>query len=426
MLYNDLTQTQTENFWHLLEYAQKNQLDALKEIYPDIIRRRDLDLYRNNLLDFIMMNQIDFANLDEWLNSLKENCNNTIVHLEYISINQKKKTTHNNLHTKLNEHYVNILDVERNSLKDPKITLLNKTKNDLEITITVPAIKLKEEKSITPFSNNKKVLIQQPALYFIYIWFDISNNCFTVSLPPTKDYYSVWGITTKKNLADILTRKSLDFMEEIIGDIELTSPKWVNKALRQITQDYYYHNNPEVEAELNKINTIKKKNELKENNINPLENYISNLSSIFNNEVVLQRINKGLEKILEKELIAHFGLNPCRHPFEVFLQEVNKGDTTFHSRNGYSNNEKNIPSLATRDTILSILDSGSLKAIGLKYYSKSNETVPYKFICKDDWFILEQTNEARTAKELAKNVLAEFKNYKGSESTLNERTKSTT
>lgn len=227
-------------------------------------------------------------------------------------------------------------------------------------------------------------------------------------------------------MPDILTRKTIDFLEDLIGDIELTSPNWVNKALRDITNEYYYHNNSEIELELESISKNKKIFEIT-NEKDVIEEYFSTLSPIFNNDVSLQRIKNSLDKIIEKELTVHFGLNPCHHPFEVFLQEVNKGDTTFKSRNGSNGSTtqdvKTLPSLSTRDTILSILDSSSLKVLGLKYYSNTNETVPYKFICKDNWFILEQTNDTGTKKELVKNVLTEFKAYKGSEPISNKRTK---
>ncbi|MFW7187919.1 MULTISPECIES: hypothetical protein [unclassified Lysinibacillus] len=423
MLYNQLTQSQIDNLWHLLEYSQLHQLNNLRKSFPEIIKKRDLELYRNNVLEFIMLNEIEIEDLFDWLNTLKQDSNNTIVHMEFSTIESKKKINFAELSRKFNNTSLKILDISRNEIEKPIFSLVNNIKNEIELTLVVPARKLKEEKQNFPINNNRKTLIQQPALYFIYIWFDFSQKSITFSLPSTKEYFSIWDVTTKKNLPDILTRKTIDFLEDIIGDIELTSPNWVNKALRDITNEYYYHNNSEIELELENISKNKKMFESSNEN-DVIEEYFSTLSPIFNNEVTLQRIKNAIDKVIEKELTAHFGLNPCRHPFEVFLQEVNKGDTTFKSRNGSTNHDmKNLPSLSTRDTILSILDSSSLKVLGLKYYSDTNETVPYKFICKDNWFILEQTNETGTTKELVKNVLTEFKAYKGSEPISNTRTK---
>lgn len=422
MFYSDLTQDQIYNLSHLLDYAQLKQLNDLQGKYTDIVKKRDLILYRNNVLQTIMLNQIEIENLLDWFNTLKQNNNNTIVHAEYASINEKKRSYTKNIVKKFQQLEKSIIDISRLTITEPVITSVGLNSNEIELTLLVPARILKEEDKNFPVQNQRTVFIQEHAFYFIYIWINNDNEekNITFSLPSTTNYHSVWGVTSKKNIADLLTKKSLEFLENILGDIKLVPPKWVNSALRKITSEYYYHNNKEIEEELKKIEERKKLLEKSSTLIN-ITDYFSTISPILNNDVSLKRIEKAIDKIIEKELIAKFGLNNCHHPFEVFLQEVNKGETTFKSRNGVSNNEKKgLPSIDTRDTIISILDSSSLKVIGLKYYSKDDQTVPYKFICKENWFILEQTNDTGTQKELVKNVLTEFKNYKGCESITNK------
>lgn len=176
MLYNQLTQSQIDNLWHLLEYAQLHQLNNLRNIFPEIIKKRDLDLYRNNVLEFIMLNEIDIEDLFDWFNTLKQDCNNTIVHMEYSSIEKKKRVNIAELSKNLNNTSLKILDVSRNEIEKPIFSLVNNNKNEIELTLVAPARKLKEEKQNFPINNNRKTLIQQPALYFIYIWLDINQK----------------------------------------------------------------------------------------------------------------------------------------------------------------------------------------------------------------------------------------------------------
>lgn len=420
MYYSELSQNQVENLSDLLAYANKPQLDELQEKYNEIVRKRDLENYRNNVLQTIMLSTINIDVIYDWFTNLKENTNNTIVHFEYEKIKGKNKYFTKSIIKNLESLKTDIFNVSPNEFTEPLITNISTKNSEIDMSFVLPA-KLQVEEKATFNNSDKKILIQKHAFYFTYVWINPNDNSISISFPPTSEYYSIMGLNNRKHIIHLLTQKIISFLTKILGEIQISNPEWVNKALRDITKEYYYHNNPKIEEELEKVET--QKNYIDTHKPEKgLKQYITTLSELFDNDFSIKRIEKALNVAIEKELIAYYELKPCHHQFEVFLHEVSKGTTSFKSKNGVSNNtNKSLPSIETRDIILSILDSGSLKTIGLKYFSKNGKSVPYKFSCKDRWFVLEQTNDAGTSKELVKHVLTEFKQYKGSEGTINKR-----
>lgn len=65
-----------------------------------------------------------------------------------------------------------------------------------------------------------------------------------------------------------------------------------------------------------------------------------------------------------------------------------------------------------RDIILNILDKATIKSIGLRYKSEIGLVVPYKFSCKEYYFLLEPLTTKQIERELVRDVLCQFKSYK--------------
>ncbi|MGE7022035.1 hypothetical protein [Solibacillus cecembensis] len=412
MYYNDLTQDQVNNLSHLLEYAQVNQLDELRSKFDEIVKRQKLDLYRNSVLQSIMLNNIKIEEIEGWLLKLKENSDNTIIHIECSLLKGKKKLINKKIISDLQNSQKNILDISHSTIKDPQIVDYMPNGNEIELTLLLPAKTLSEDGEQLK-TGNRTIYIQKSSLYHVYIWVNTDENTITLSLPSYSKYNSIWDIKNKRNMTDLLTEKIVKYLWGYTGEFEYKDLDWVNHALRKITNEYYYHNNPLIENEIAAI--INKKKSMEKNTFS-LNEYFANLSDSLNNDVCLKRINNAIDSAIERELISLYKMKTCPHPFEVFLHEISKGVTSYKSRSGTTNNQiKEPPSLDTRDIILKILNSGSLKSLGLKYYSDNLTSVAYKVICKENWIVLEQTNETGTSKELVKNVLSEFKTYKGSE-----------
>lgn len=414
MYYSDLTETQTFNFSHLLEYALKNQMDKLQQRYPDIIKKQKLNLYRDNIIQTIMHNNITIDEIYNWLCDLNLETSNTIIHFEYSKFgNSSIGSLSPKLIDTIESSKKHILSVSADEIENPELVNFSNNKDELELCILFPAKILKEERNV--FSQ-RKIYYQKSALYFTYVWINKKDKSITISLPPISIYHSIYDNSNKKNLVDFITRKTISFLESFLGDISFLENDWVNHALRKITGEYYYHNNPKIEKELEKIKQNKKSIDFNGEKISLID-VLSKLSDDLRNELTLKRLEKALDSAIERELILQYQMKPCQHPFEVFLHEVNKGPTTFKSRSGQLvDSTKALPQLDTRDIIMNMLESSSLKAIGLKFYSKE-ASVSYKITCKDKWFVLEQTNNTSTEKELVKRVLSEFKKYKGREYT---------
>lgn len=409
MYYSDLTDIQTLNFSYLLEYALKNQMDRLQERYPEIVRKQKLNLYRDNIIQTIMYNNIPIEDIYDWLCEMNLETANTIIHFEYNKLDNSPKEISKKVIDSIEISKKHILSISAKTIKEPELVNFNNTKDELELCILFPAKILKEERNV--FSQGK-IYYQKPGLYFTYVWINKNEKSVTISLPPISIYQSIFGNENKKFIIDFLTRKVISFLESFLGKIEISENDWVNYALRKITHEYYHHNNPIIEREIKNIREMKKSIEIDGKPVS-LNNVLSKLSEDLNNELTLKRLEKALDSAIEKELIAKYEMIPCNHPFEIFLHEVNKGPTTFKSRSGMMVDcTKPLPQFDTRDIILSMLESSSLKAIGLKFHSK-DAIVSYKITCKEKWFVLEQTNNTSTKKELVKSVLSEFKKYKG-------------
>lgn len=415
MYYSDLTDEQTLNFSHLMEYALKHQMDQLQSRYPDIVKKLRLNLYRDSIMQTIMHNNIKIEDIYDWLCGLNLETANTIVHFEYKTDVQSRNISDVSIQD-LESSKKHILSISADTIDKPELVNIEIADDLIELCILLPARILKEDRNIL---TQRKVYNQKAALYFVYVWINKKEQSVTISLPPFSIYQSILDNSNKKHLYDFLTRKTISFLESFLGKFEFVETDWVNHALRKITYEYYYHNNPEIEKELKKIKEKKKYINIKGETFS-LNNIIANLSEDLNNDVTLKRLEKALEASIEKELITKYNMKPCKHPFEVFLHEVDKGPTTFKSRSGSigsPNSSKPLPQLDTRDIIMSMLESSSYKAIGLKFYAPE-ATVSYRITCKDNWFMLEQANNTSTKKELVNSVLSEFKKYKGREYTL--------
>lgn len=406
MYYKDLTDAEVTNLSYLLEYANRFQMDILQQRYPNIIKRHKLEFYRNNIMQSIMHNTIKIENIINWLCQLKANCANTIIHLEFNSKNYSKLIFSNDTITKLNNIQKNILSFSKDSIKNIELIELSNSINEIELSLILPSTKIIETDAT---DLQGKVYHKENAFYFAYVWINRIDGSITFSLPSFAGYESINGNNKKRSFLDSTVKSLIKYFKEQIIDIDFLDTDWVTVALRKITDEYYSHNNPIIEKEMKKI---KLKFNDDKNQPTSIINQISALSDTLNNDICVRRIQKSLETAIEKELIAQYGLKPCKHPFEVFLHEVDKGPTTFKSRKGnVLEDEKVLPEIDTRDIIIKMLELSSIKAIGLKYIN-SDSSVSYKITCTEDWFMLEQTNDTNTSKELVKDVLSAFKRYK--------------
>ena len=405
MYYKDLTDQQINNISYLLEFAKKSELDNAHQLFPEIIKKNKLAQYRNSVLQAIMHNNIPIEIFQNWLNNLKLNADNSIAHYEYSSELNTKIFSKAFLEDALAQKN-SILNINRDNLNEFKLYDVEEIEQQLLFKFVMPAMRI-NPKYNSQLPNKENFL--EKSLFFSYAWFDKSDSSLTLSVPNTEGYKSIFKETkSRKFLSSVLTYILEFFKNEMYLELKFLPSHWVNNSLRTIALEYYSHNNPIIDEELESI-----KQNLSDfvKSENPL-NQLCSLSTSIDTDVAKKRILNTLLLSIEKELIVTHDVNvnsDCK--FEVFLQEVNKGATTFTSKNSFSEN----PSLHmfdVRDIILNILDKATIKSIGLRYKSEIGLVVPYKFSCKEYYFLLEPLTTKQIERELVRDVLCQFKSYK--------------
>lgn len=407
MYLKDLSPGQDENISYLMTFANTAELDSIQAIYPEnIVKRRKIELYQNNVMLAVMGNIIPIEDLKHWIDTIKLNSNNTIVHFEFDSrfiaeifsdkfINEIKK------------HEVNILEINKNDFAKKKTTslhMITQTDDQLLLGFAIPATKLN--------ANYKKHIFEDPnewlekSFFFSYAWFDKTDSSLTFSIPNASGYKSIEQETSSRKFLTHVIHLLKQFIQmNLESKLKFSSAEWVNHALRTITSAYYSHNDPRILEDLSNLKTTLEEKP-NEDNENILEQ-ICSINENLKNDMTKKRILKSILASIEKELLHSYQVNITReHEFEVFLQEVNKGLTTFKSKSGKTN-QPLLHMYDSRDIILSMLDKATIKSIGLRY-----RDIPYKITCAKDYFILEPDTTRNIDKELARDVLRQFKIYK--------------
>lgn len=152
MYLKDLSPGQDENISYLLNFANTAELDALQEIYPEnIVKKRKIELYRNNLMVAIMGNIIPIEDLKHWIDTIKLNSNNTIVHFEFDSQFISEVFSEKFIEV-FRKKQINILEVNRNEFTKMSLHMITQVEDQLLLGFSFPATKLNE--------NYKKIFLK--------------------------------------------------------------------------------------------------------------------------------------------------------------------------------------------------------------------------------------------------------------------------
>ena len=406
MYLKDLSPGQDENISYLLNFANTAELDALQEIYPEnIVKKRKIELYRNNLMVAIMGNIIPIEDLKHWIDTIKLNSNNTIVHFEFDSQFISEVFSEKFIEV-FRKKQINILEVNRNEFTKMSLHMITQVEDQLLLGFSFPATKLNENYI---FEDPNEWL--EKSFFFSYAWFDKADSSLTFSIPNTSGYKSIeQEISSRKFVPHVINLLKQFIQSNLESKIKFNSSEWVNHALRTITLEYYSHNDTRILEDLSNLkNKLEKKTNGTPEKIDQ-ENIIEQICSIndsLKNEITKKRIVKSILSSIEKELLNSYQIKITQqHVFEVFLQEVDKGLTTFKTKSGKTD-QPLLHMYDTRDIILSMLEKATIKSIGLRY-----KDIPYKITCANDYFILEPDTTKNINKELTRDVLRQFKIYK--------------
>lgn len=410
LFYNDLTEQQRKNLSYLLEYANTHELDLLATKYPEIIKKKKLDLYRQNVLHYLMHNTIPIEDIYVQLCKIHFNRANNIVHFEYnTSLNTDPFFTTDTRNNLLSVQK-NLLTLEPTNLREIELIYSEYSDTEINLCLVLPA----KESQKGFDSSGRTIISDDPTFYFSYIWINKFNNSIVLSLPKFNGYSAINGMKNTRLLLTQIIQNIKGFLIKLFGEFDLENSNWVTEALRKITQKYYAHNNPDIDLEMDNVRKNIKLMTINDSEKVEIIKHMKYLSPHINNDFSMRRIQNAIESSIEKELIYSLGLLPAEHSFEVYLHDVNKGPTAFQSRKNIVNNECSLPQIDTRDILINMLEYSSINSIGLKYYSQGS-CLAYKISAANEYFILEQTNNTNTPKELVNDVLCEFKKYKQTE-----------
>jgi hypothetical protein len=393
--YNELSEGQQNNLFFVLDKAQTHQLNILKEKYG-VKSGKNLIEFRNNVIHALMMEQIDLSFFERWLSQVYFEGNNTLYIYEPENNKLFNGLTFKKLEEMTKDKTQSIFNIDHDEITD--ITLIDavkiEEKKQFLFTFVAPSfiVTQKIEDSITP--NVRK------DIYFAYIILDFELKHFVLSMHPTVNTFSVCGIKIKKDWDTIAPYFINHFRKNYIT-FNLDDPDWVVDALCDITEEYFYHNNPIID---------KKIKEFESEILNDLTTQIISLENNLNREESKLRIAKTLKGLYENELIATYGTIPRELPFRVFLQQADKGVTTFKA----NSKGKPLNYADSYEIVKKMVENADISTLGITYVSNKRE-YPYKVSKTANYYSLKRITNAVTEKEIVDNVLRQLKQYKYSE-----------
>lgn len=402
MRYKNLNEKQISNLLYNLKYCGTQDIDLLKEKYfKELKKAKSKESYIDNMIYALMNEDIDLDSFHQWISHINLHQNNSLYVFNLKNISYFK-SFHKSIPKKISQSITYLYNISSESLN--KIELINIS---LENDKIIFSFLLPSEIVIKPSSANSESKIEKE-YYFAYIWIDLKSKNLIISLPSKSNLISVNNHTVPRNSTDKIMSILKEFFHTNIHKLDFAEQNWVLNVMRLITEEYFDHNNPLIS---------KQKESFEKNESNDIIDLIAKKYNIVNNDVSKKRLQRSLLEIFENELLNLITPVPKSLPFDIFLQEVDKGITQFKADNG--SNAFN--TFESRQIILKMLENGSLTSLGLSYKYDTSKKLNYKIFASKYYFTLKRLNTGFTRKEIVDDVLSELNEYKQRVQSSNKR-----
>jgi hypothetical protein len=391
--YNQLTDQQKLNIDFFLKKAQGNHLDYFKREYG-VSSGRSLDQFRQNIINFLIIEQIPFYDFMDRLSHVYLEGNNTLFVYEP---KDPKVFEQNPIETLLDKFKITeqLYNLDPQTFKNEmKIVNVFKPLNRNQVIFTIAAPSQIQVKNIDGVELKKDI-------YLAYFIMDYDLKHFVLSMHPTEYLVSILGEPKKREL-DTLTWLFLHNFRKQVVHFEVTKPDWIVDALCLITEEYFHHNNP----------TIVKKMEIYQDKVSSkVLRLLKVYEESFKREDIELRLERAISTVIENELVEVYSRKKKELPFDIFLQQSDKGVTEFRA----NSKGKAFSHAEAAEIVRLMWEHGDIVSLGIIHKKKDNEVerlYPYIASLKDKYYSLKRTTVASTDKEVVDDVLRKLNQYK--------------
>lgn len=392
---NDLTDPQQDNLMNLLQETSGAHLEKIKIKYG-IANKKKKSLIHENIWHSLLTGLIPLTDFTSWLCSCNLEGNNSIFVYEPADKKVFKTNSLEKIYKDLQPKLTPLYNINKDTLKTIELVDLQikNESNQLLITFAAPSqLQIKDK-------DNSTTRLEKE-IYFAYFILDYTYEHIVLLMHPTANLISIGGETKKE--WDDLTWILLTAFKNQIFSFNSADPEWVVDSLYEITEEYFNHNNPQIDNKMKEISS---------DVIPDLLNKIKEVDSSFENDEYLLRFERSLENIFENELINSYGAITKNFPFEVFLQESDKGITQFKT-----NSRGQALNYADAGEFVKLMwNHGDIVSLGITYIEKDENALEkkhsYKVTKTSNYYSFKKTNTTGTKKEVIDYVLRVFDDYK--------------
>lgn len=388
----DLSDQQIENLVKITERANGPQLSLIKDTYKTIKSGSSNEDFRDNVFHGLMSNEINFNFFKKWAAHLFLNTPNTIYVYELLNFSELKELWKEKNFKKLLKKTNFLFNFSSETIDDIQIIDITKIehKNQLLFSFISPSVIMKTKGNNDPVFNKE--------LYFTYIWLDFDMNKLVISIPPHPNQYSVNNVLIKKKDNDKIAVQFLEYFKKEIHPLTFSEQDWIIPVLKEITNEYFHHNNPLITKKTDEFSSIHAKG---------IVDKLAEFDERLKNDFSKLRIKKEVISLIESELINAYGNIKSKAPFSIFLQEVDKGLTQYRANNGGNA----FSFVDSRDIVKKMIENAQISALGLAFLHEGR-AYSYKIYKSDYFFALKRVSTATTEKEIVDHVLLELIKYK--------------
>ncbi|MBB3111960.1 hypothetical protein FHS18_004028 [Paenibacillus phyllosphaerae] len=389
--YSELTEMEKRNLVGFLERSQTAHLDKMKKRYK-VGSARSLDLSRQNVLDCVMMGAIPLGEYIDWLSHVELEGNNSLFIYE-PKVYETFEYGIDQVVERVKGRVYPLYSINAENLNE--IRLVNVQKGDTQIifTFSAPATVQEKDQETGTFLLKKHV-------YLAYVIMDFELKHYVLSMHPTVSLTSIAGETKKKEW-DELTWVLINEFRQVVGHFEFADPTWLTDSLYKITEEFFYHNNPTIEAKLTSFRT---------EHLKDLTERIIESERSFSRADYRLRVEKSLLKLYESELMNSYKHISKSTPFEVFLQQSDKGITEFKA-----NSRGKALSYSEAGEIIKLMwENGDIVSLGIIHYTEGEikRKHPYIISKSNYYYALKKYTTSQTEKEAMNDVLRKLNKYK--------------
>jgi hypothetical protein len=393
--YNKLNDEQKNNIIFFLDKAQGNRLDILRTKYG-VTYGRNHEVLRQNVIHFLLMEQIPYNEFMDWLAHVHLEGNNIL----YVYEPENKDVFDENPIDEFLDNVGNSIELLYNinveELRDVKLVNAYKPpdKNQIIFTIAAPS-------QIEVKNQNTGLLELKKDIYLAYIIMDYDLEQFVLLMHPTVNLASIAGEAKKREWDDLTWILMRYFREKVIS-FSFAEPEWLVNALFKITQEYFHHNNPIIDSKLT---------EFKHKLLPTLVGMLETTEKGFQNTGTILRIKRSLMSTYESELVVAYGRHERSLPFDVFLQQSDKGVTEFKA----NSRGRALSYAEAADIIRLMWENGDIVSLGIVHKEQDNgveKSYPYIISKTDRYYSFKKYNTSGTEKEVVDHVLRKLNKYK--------------